>query len=413
MKKNGDSLHKLCFSSRRVELFKELPINTQGNTLLNLSRQCKYHILERLTNTEIINLLHYLDSSDITDLLQCIEERRKKKLVSLLEKDVRKKVEFLLRFSPNTAAGMMSLDYVIVSKESTFDGVIKKAQKHEKDTGRFPVILVVEQGFLVGELPAYSFAAHKKEDKIEKQVKKIPSVRFDADESEIISIIRRNPTNKVVVLDDDNSVLGFIYASDVLKLVHKTSGHSLYAFAGVGHEEDVFDSPLIKVQNRYKWLILNLFTAFLAASVVGLFQDTISRVVLLAAYMPVVAGMGGNAGTQALAVVVRGLALKRVELRTGTRVILNELLAGAVNGIITGGLVVLVALILQQNPLLGLIVCLAMIFNLIIAGVAGSLVPLVMTRLGKDPATSASIFITTCTDVFGFFTFLGLASIWL
>ena len=152
-------------------------------------------------------------------------------------------------------------------------------------------------------------------------------------------------------------------------------------------------------------------TAFLAASVVGLFKDTISSFVLLAAYMPVVAGMGGNAGTQTLAVVVRGLALKEIELRAARKVIINEIVAGGINGIITGFLVAIVALIFNQSLLLGLITGVAIVFNLMISGLFGTIVPLIMKHFKKDPASSATIFITTATDVLGFFTFLGLASL--
>ena len=201
-----------------------------------------------------------------------------------------------------------------------------------------------------------------------------------------------------------------IYSDDILRIIEKRSLNTLRDFAGVSKEEDVFDSALTKVKNRYKWLIINLGTAFLAASVVGLFQETISAFVLLAVYMPIVAGMGGNAGTQTLAVVVRGLTLKEI---VGKRVVINEMLAGAINGIINGAIVAAVAAFLHKNPMLGLIVCLAMIINLIIAGMFGAIVPLIMKRLGKDPASSATIFITTATDVLGFFAFLGLASIFL
>jgi len=158
-------------------------------------------------------------------------------------------------------------------------------------------------------------------------------------------------------------------------------------------------------------LIINLATAFLAASVVSLFQETISAFVLLAVYMPIVAGMGGNAGTQTLAVVVRGLALKEIELKTAKRVIINEIIAGGINGIINGILVAAVAILWNKNPMFGLVIGLAMVINLIIAGFFGAIVPLIMKQLGKDPASSATIFITTATDVFGFLSFLGLATI--
>jgi len=213
----------------------------------------------------------------------------------------------------------------------------------------------------------------------------------------------------LVVLDDVNSIIGVIYSDDVLRIIHKQSGLDLYALAGVQEEASVLDDALVKVKHRYKWLILNLFTAFIAAAVVSLFQDTIQALVLLAVYMPVVAGMGGNAGVQALAVTVRGLTLKEIDLKHCKKAVFNEITAGGINGIIVGTLVAIIASLFNKSPMFGLVLGMSMIINLMIAGFFGSMAPLLMKALGKDPATSATIFITTATDVFGFFVFLGMA----
>jgi magnesium transporter len=176
----------------------------------------------------------------------------------------------------------------------------------------------------------------------------------------------------------------------------------------------VLDRPAVKVRSRYRWLILNLGTAFLAAAVVGLFESTIAAVAILAAYMPVVAGMGGNAGTQAMAVTVRGISLGQVSLRTGKRVVANEVVAGAINGLITGVLVAVIAVAFSLGEFgiqLGVVIGISMVANLVIAGFFGALTPMVLDRVGYDPATSATIFITTATDVLGFLVFLGLAQV--
>ena len=164
------------------------------------------------------------------------------------------------------------------------------------------------------------------------------------------------------------------------------------------------------MRHRYKWLIINLGTAFLAASVVGLFADTLKQFVILAMYMPIVAGMGGNAATQTLAVIVRGIAVGEITLKNSLPAIYKEVGAGFINGVINGVIVAMVATFWNSDPKLGLVLGAAMIINLITAGFFGALIPLVMKAFGKDPATSATIFITTATDVFGFFAFLGLAT---
>ena len=413
-KTQNNLVYKILSSPKeRIRIFKEIPTNNQGFVLLSLSKRIRQGIMDKLDDRELIDIIDYLDPDEATDLLQSINPKRSKKLLKKLGKEIREKVEFLLKFNPRTAAGLMSLDYIEVDKNITFEQLSEVIQKHEKRTGKFPAILVVQDGFLVGEVPTHILAASTRKEKINKYIKKIPSIEYDKNEREIVTVFKKHPHNKIVVLDKDHSILGIIYSDDILKLIEKQSANNLRQFAGVSEEEDVLDSALTKVKNRYKWLIINLATAFLAASVVSLFQETISAFVLLAVYMPIVAGMGGNAGTQTLAVVVRGLALKEIELKTGKRVIINEIIAGGINGIINGILVAAVAILWNKSPILGLVIGLAMIINLIIAGFFGAIIPLIMKKFGKDPASSATIFITTATDVFGFLSFLGLATIML
>jgi len=395
----------------RLSLFREIPENRQGFVLLDLPKKIQREIMKKLQDRELIELVDYLDPNKATDLLQEIEKRKRERVLKKLRDEIKKKVEFLLKFHPKTAAGLMSLDYLEVGKDINFGQLSEFVQDYEKKTGKFPAILVVEDGFLVGEVPGSLLALHSKNEKIEKAIKRAPTVRYDQQESEVIEIFKKHPHNKIVVLDSDESILGVIYSDDLLKIIERKSADILRGFAGVSEEEDILDSALLKVKHRYKWLIINLGTAFLAAGVVSFFQETISAFVLLAVYMPIVAGMGGNAGTQTLAVVVRGLALKEIQPKTAKRVILNEITAGAVNGIINGLLVAGVAVLWNKNPLLGLIIGMAMVINLIVAGFFGTIIPLAMKRLGKDPASSATVFITTTTDVFGFFVFLGLAQL--
>jgi magnesium transporter len=179
----------------------------------------------------------------------------------------------------------------------------------------------------------------------------------------------------------------------------------------VHDEELVTDTATMKVKHRYKWLIINLGTAFLASFTVSLFDETISKYVLLAVYMPIVAGMGGNAATQTLAVLVRGIALKQIEFRTAWPTLRREVSAGLLNGIINGIIVAAIVIVINHDYRIALILSLAMIVNLVVAGTFGTIVPLLMQKFGKDPAASATVFITTATDVLGFLAFLGLATL--
>ncbi len=408
---DNKTIHDLIFyPKRRMNIFRKMSVNEQGFTLLVLSKHVQKKIISNLSNKEIVELIRYLDPREASIILRHAKSHQREKIIKELDVEIKEKVELLLKFSPKTAAGMMNLNYIEIEEDINFGDLFKIIKKYEKETSKFPEILVVKDGFLKGELEGHFLFGRRKNEKIKKYVKKIPSIKYDKSEEEVVKLFKKHPHKEIVVLDKDKSILGIIYSSDMLRLINH-SVSDLSSFAGVKEEEDIYDSALEKVKNRYQWLIINLGTAFLAASVVGLFQGTISKFVLLAVYMPIVAGMGGNAATQTLAVVVRGLALREIELKTARKAIINEIIAGAINGLINGVIVAFVATFFNKSPLLGLVVGLAMVINLVIAGIFGTIVPLIMKKLGKDPASSATIFITTATDVCGFFSFLGLASL--
>ena len=202
--------------------------------------------------------------------------------------------------------------------------------------------------------------------------------------TDVVDIFRANPESSVAVLDNDGAILGVIYAEDLLRVVEEEAGETLYEFIGVREEESILDGPFSKVRYRYKWLIINLGTAFLAAAAVSVFEETIAVFTLLAVYMPVVAGMGGNVGTQSMAVTVRGIALGQISLSTGGRAVVNEIIAGGANGVITGVLVAVIASVFNRSPLLGLVLGVSMVLNLFIAGFFGTTILLVLDRKGSS-----------------------------
>ena len=395
--------------AKRLSVFRSIDVNRQGFVMLNLSKNIQKRIICKLHSPEVLDFIHYLDPDDATDLVQLLPSKRRKKIVESLDVALKEKVEFLLRFDPKSAAGVMSLDYVQATRDMRFRDVFALVEKHEIRTGKTPAILVTEEGYLIGEIPWRVLILQKASEKVSKHIKKVPTIHYGRSEQDVLQSFKSHPHNKIVVLDDDDSIIGVIYSDDVLHLISKYNGDDLYDFAGVREEEEVFDSPLTKVKHRYKWLLINLGTGFATAYIVSLFQDTISAFVLLAVYMPIVAGMGGNTGVQALAVVVRGLTLRQIDLAHSRRAVTNELIAGMMNGLIVGSLVAIIASLINQNPVFGLVIGLAMLINLSLAGFFGAIIPLVMKALGKDPANSATVFITTATDICGFFIFLSLA----
>jgi len=409
---NSKWIDKLNPRKNRLETFKSIPIDQQGFTLISLPKSLRRNILKNLSIREIVDLINFLDPDKTTDLIREVSFVRRKKILSAVSKNISGKIEILFKFNPKNAGEIMNLDYISVDEKTSLEEVAKELFQYEKKNCKTPTILVTKKGKVRGELGVHYFALaglNRKNAKATKFTKKIPCIRYNVDENEVIGTFKKHPRGKTVVVDDNGSILGIIYNSDISKLIEKQSAKSLRKFAGIHREEDVDDPAVTKVYYRYKWLIINLFTAFLAASIVGMFEDTISKMVLLAAYLPIVAGMGGNAATQTLAVTVRGLALNEVKKDNAKKIIFNEMLAGVINGAITGLVAGIIAFLWDQSYLLGLVLGLSMIINLLVAGFFGTLIPLVMQKLGKDPASSATIFITTATDVFGFLAFLGMA----
>jgi magnesium transporter len=395
---------------KRLSLFLELPTEKRIELLNSLTSPVKHDLLMHIPEEDLVGILESVGPDEATDLLQLVTKHRREKALQLLSEEVKDSLSTLLSFDPETAAGLMTLDYIQVGEKDSISEVATKFKQHERRTGRPPVILALKEGKLAGFLPGHELGFARQTELIGKYVKRIPTISYAATHNDVVRLFKSHPHGKVAVLNDAGDVLGIIYSDEVLKLIQEREASSLYDFAGIRQEENVGDSAKRKAQNRYRWLIINLGTAFLAAGTVGLFEDTLQKYVLLAIYMPIVAGMGGNAATQTLAVLVRGIALKQIELKTAWRTLRNELGAAFINGLINGILVAAVVLIFNHDWKIAVILAMAMVINLLVAAFFGTLVPLIMSKLGKDPAASATIFITTATDVLGFLVFLGLGS---
>lgn len=367
--------------------------------------------LQELNAKEIVEIIEFLDPVKASKIIRNLSAHKKSHVLKKLDENVRGRISLLLKFNHDSAGSIIDFNYIEADKTHTIKDITKTLHSHEKKTGKIPTILITDKGYLEGELPINHLITSKKNTKLPKLIKKIPHINCNENEEKVLNIFKKHPHGKVVVLNDNGSILGIIYTENILHLIDKETSRSLHKFAGVNKEEDISDLPFTKVKYRYIWLIINLFTAFLAASIIGLFEETISKMVILAAYLPIVAGMGGNAATQTLAVTVRGIALDEIDKSNAKKIIGNEAIAGMINGGITGLIAAAISFFLDQNPLLGLVLAAAMIFNLFIAGFFGTIIPLFMKKIGKDPATSATIFITTATDIFGFLAFLGLAKV--
>ena len=235
-------------------------------------------------------------------------------------------------------------------------------------------------------------------------------VTTDTDEEECAHVMQHYHLDQLPVVDTEKHLLGIIMSEDVIDVISEQATEDMYKLAGMAGER--VSGPLrVSLRNRLPWLTLNLATTFLAALVISMFESTIARVVTLAVFLPVVAGQGGIGGTQALTLVVRGMALGEITKRGGLRLLRREVVLGILHGLILGVAVGLVAYLWKGNYMLGVVLGLAMIGNMIIAGLSGAGIPLLLTRLKIDPAVASAVFVTTCTDVIGFLLFLGLATV--
>ena len=398
----------------RLSLFRDMSTLEQGASFLELSPHIQQVILKQLHLHEIVDMLDAMDMMQVEHVLSRITNvKYRRRIVKQLKTEVREKVDYFLRFHPQATLSLINFNYLYLPSQLSIGEAANIIDEHYEETGKYPEILVHERGSLLGEVPFAALVRERNSTPLKKFVQPLATISYKADITAIVSIISSTKSKKIVMLDHDGSVLGIIYADSVKPLFQQLPAESLYDFAGVVDSENAHDGMWSKVRHRYQWLIINLGTGFLAASVVNLFEGTLDKLVILAVYMPIIAGMGGNAATQTLAVMVRGIAVGEVSLRNSFKPIINEIGAGFINGVINGAIVAFVVAAWNKNYMLGLVLAIAMVINLVIAGLFGAFIPLLMKSFGKDPATSATILITTATDVFGFLSFLGLATIML
>ena len=412
-KKKPTVVHELTYRpNERMKLLRDLSVPERAAVFEKLSPYVQQSILKQLKSHEIVDMLDHMDMQQAQRVLARVPSaNRREKIVQRLKGDVKEKMEYFLRFHPKATLSLINFNYLFLSGDVTIASAAEIIDEHYEETGKYPEILVHKDGELQGEVPLSSLVRERNTSTLKKYVQPVTAITYQSEVNEVIDILTSTNSRKVVVQDHDTSVLGIIYADAARTLFGNLPAESLYEFAGVDSSERPFDSVFHKVNNRYKWLILNLATSFLAGSVVLSFQNTLDAITILSVYIPIIAGMGGNAATQSFAIMVRGLTLGTITLQNSAPAIWREFGAGIINGIIIGAIVALISVVWNNDPILGLVVGSALIGAHIIAGIAGAFIPLFMKHIGKDPAATSTIFITTITDVTGLFFLLGLATL--
>ena len=363
---------------------------------------------------EIARLLHDLPSDDAAAIIDNLPEALSAAVLELIEKRPGDEVGELLEYDEQTAGRIMNPKVFALSEDMTAGEAITTLQGSRDVEMVFYLYVVDVRRHLVGVISLRRLLLVSPATPLKRiMTTDITSVRTDTDQEEVARLVASYNLLAIPVVDEENKLVGVITVDDVIDVIKDEATEDVYRLAGVAGDDRVFSTARESLRKRVPWLQVNLVTAFIAASVVAIFEGRIKSVPALAVFMPVVAGMGGNAATQTLTVIVRGIALGELTWANSRKALFKEAAVGIGNGVACGVVGALVVWLWKGNIWLGGILCAAMIINMFVAATAGTLIPLALRALKVDPALASSVFITTLTDVFGFLSWLGLATLFL
>ncbi len=408
-----------------AEVLNELDDREQSELVKRIETEQLAEVFEQMYEEEMAEVAEHLDRETLVDMLDLMEpdtaadllgEMEPEEAAGLLgEMDEAGEVTSLLKYAADSAGGIMNVPPPSLRRWMRVREAVNFLREHYEDAEEIFYLYVLDRNSrLIGLVNLRALVLADPEQTIEMIMnREIISVRADADQEEAAQLLARYDLLALPVVDADDRLVGIITVDDLVDVLEEEATEDIYRLAQVGDESDI-DSPIWQtLRNRLPWLVINLGTAFMAAWVVSLFDSTIAQVTILAALMPIVTGQGGNAGTQSMTVVVRSLALHEVDPRDTPFTLWREFRVGIVNGLVIGTLVGVVVGLVTANWPLGLVIGLAMLGNMMVAGTFGTLVPMLLRTIGVDPALASSIFVTTATDCLGFLLFLGLATVFL
>ncbi len=385
----------------------------EGEVLQDLSDDIQAAFLSQMNTEEVIAVTEGLDIDDVADVLQQLPDTVMHEVLNAMDKLDRERIEKVLSYPEDTAGGLMDTDTVTIRADITIDTALRYIRRHTELPDMTDNLLVVSRkNSYIGLLPLTKLLVSDPYITVrEVMVTDIDPISADMPDDEVATLFERHDLVSAPVVDEQGKLLGRITIDDVVDVIREDADHSLMSMAGLDEDEDTF-APIWKTtRSRALWLGVNLITAFIASAVIGMFEGTIEKVVALAVLMPIVASMGGIAGTQALTLVIRGMALGHVE-RSNTAWLLNrELIVGMLNGMLWAAVVAVAAIAWFDDMIIGGIIAAALVINLVVAALAGTSLPLILKARGIDPALAGGVLLTTITDVVGFMSFLGLATL--
>ena len=403
-------LFELIDADERLPLAKAISDLMGGEVFAELNDHVRELLVESLPAGEVADIAEQLDTDDAVAMLEDLDERDQRAVLAEMEPEDRAAIEAALSYPEESAGRLMSRDFVAVPEHLLVGDLIDFLRDSPELANEFWEVFIVDARYHPVGTCALSWVLRTPRhvalsDVMTREQTLIP---VGMDQEEVALRFQKYALISAAVTDDDGRLVGQITVDDVVHIIQEEAGEDALLLSGAG-DGDINEPIQFTIRTRLTWLVVNLGTAIIAASVVGLFQGAIGRFALLAVLMPIVSGMGGNAGTQTLAVVVRALATNQITSSNTWRMIAREFSIAVVNGLTLGILIGSGVALVFANPLLGGVIAAAMLINNLVAGLAGILVPVTLDRLKIDPAVSSAVFVTMATDVMGFFSFLGLA----
>lgn len=397
------------------QLMDKLPNNVVANVIEEEDNEDnQYELLKLFSDYKQREILDEMSNDEITDLVGELEKSEKQDILSKIAKDDKEDIERLLTFEPDTAGGIMTTEYVSIGSRNTVEKTLKYLQENINQDAAYYLYVVDSQNVLKGVVSLRNIVTSSFDTKIiDITNPNVKTIMYNEDQEEAARKFQKYGFILMPVVDEMDHLLGVIEFDDIIDIIQEENTEDINLLGGVDSKERLDSTVGESFKSRIPWLIVNLFTAVLAASVVSFFEETIAQVVTLATVMPIVTGMGGNAGTQSLTIVVRGLSLGELTKENAIKIMLKEIAVGFIGGVVIGILVALGSMIFEGNPIFGVVTGLAMFLNMILANVAGYFIPVILEKLHVDPALASGVFVTTVTDVLGFFFFLGLATLFL
>lgn len=405
----GSEILSKASDSEISKYLQKQPIEISRELFIRLSSDVSQNVLLEMSDSYFIELFTGMDSYKAALILSTLDKAHTEQKLRLLPSKISLEIKELLTYPIDCAGFLMDTRILTFYLDNTVKDVIKKLRLL-KDRKVMNIYVIDAEGRLAGKIPIQVVAISSRQVLLKDLVEKSKSVHVMSPREEVVDIFKDSNLINIPVVDLDNKLLGIIRHDALVEATQQDATEDVQAMFGAGREERALSKVGFAVKKRLPWLQINLATAFLAAAVVGIFEGTIARITVLAVFLPVVAGQSGNTGSQALAVVLRGLALREVRPSQWLKIARKEAAVGFINGVAVAFTTSVIVYFWASSFGLALIIATSMIFSMIIAGFSGAVIPIFLKSIGQDPAQSSSIVLTTVTDIVGFMSFLGLAT---